>query len=42
MASLRTSLNQGQTNFQHTFAARVYFYDEIHGNVWSTVTFKKL
>jgi len=29
MASLRTSLNQGQTNFEHTFAARVYFYDEI-------------
>ena len=29
MASLRTSLNQGQTNFQHTFAARVDFYDEI-------------
>ena len=29
MASLRTSLNHGQTNFEHTFAARVYFYDEI-------------
>ena len=29
MASSRTSLNQGQTNFEHTFAARVYFYDEI-------------